>query len=96
MIAKLLGSLEPQEFEELVASFIERSEPDTMSFAAFDQAVQRLAEEAVAETIEVTGMIKEGSIVFDATESAPIIAQGNQILIGGLRLIVRLRPAEAA
>lgn len=96
MTSKLLGSLELQEFEELVASFIERSEPDTMSFDAFDQVIQRMAEEAVAETIEVTGMIKEGSIVFDATKSAPITAQGNEILIGGLRLIVRLRPAEAA
>lgn len=96
MTGKLLGSLEPQEFEDLVASFIDRSEPDTMSFAAFDQAIQRLAEEAVAETIEVTGTIQEGAIVFDATETAPIVAQGNQILIGGLRLIVRLRPAEAA
>lgn len=96
MTGKLLGSLEAQEFEELVAAFIERSEPDTMSFAAFDHAIERLAEEAIAETIEVTGMIKEGSIVFDAPESAPIVAQGNQILIGGLRLIVRLRQAEAA
>lgn len=96
MTGKLLGSLKPEEFEELIESFIERPEPDTMSFEAFDQAVQRLAEEAVAETIEVTGMIEEGMIVFDALEAAPITAQGNEILIGGLRLVVRLRQAEAA
>jgi hypothetical protein len=59
VISKLLGTLEPQAFDELIASFIERSESDAMSFAAFDQAIKRLAEEAVAETIEVTGMIKE-------------------------------------
>lgn len=96
MTDKLLGSLEPKEFEKLIESFVERSEPDTMSFTAFDQAVQRLAEDAIAETIEVTGTIKEGAIVFDASDAAPIVAQGNEILIGGLRLVVHLRQAEAA
>jgi hypothetical protein len=96
MTDKRLGSLEPEAFEELIESFIERSEPDTMSFEAFDQSIQRLAAEAVAETIEVTGMIEEGSIVFDSLDSAPITAQGNEILIGGLRLVVRLRQPEAA
>ena len=96
MTDKQLGSLEPEEFERLIESFVERSEPDTMSFTAFDQAIQRLAEAAIAETIEVTGTIKEGEIVFDASEAAPIVAQGNEILIGGLRLVVHLRQAEAA
>ncbi|MEZ4870219.1 MAG: hypothetical protein R3C14_53310 [Caldilineaceae bacterium] len=96
MSEKLLGSLDSQEFADLIESFIEQVEPNTLSFTAFDQAVQRLAEEAVAETIELTGVIEDGAIVFDTPNAAPIVAQGNEVLIGGLRLVVRLRSAEAA
>jgi len=93
MADKILGTLEAAEFDDLLSAFIERTEPDTMSFAAFDQAVHRLAEEAIAETIELTGVIDGGEIVFDATETAPVITQGNEVLVGGLRLVVRLRQA---
>jgi hypothetical protein len=96
MNEKLLGTLEPDEFDDLINAFINRSEPDTMSFAAFDQAVGRLAQEAIVETIELTGTVQDNAIVFDSAGVAPVAAQGNQIFVGGLRLVVRLRQPEAA
>ena len=91
MADKILGTLEASEFDELITSFIDRAEPDTMSFEAFDQAVHRLAEEAIIETIELTGVIEENAIIFDAADASPVITQGNEVLVGGLRLVVRLR-----
>jgi len=67
-----------------------------MSFQALDQAVQRLAREAVAETIELTGVVQGDVIVFDSPGAAPVIAHGNEIVIGGLRLVVKLRQADSA
>jgi len=43
---KLLGALDPEEFNGLVEAYIDRVEPDTMSFEAFDHAVRRLAQES--------------------------------------------------
>ena len=51
-------TLEPEELDELVETYIDRAEPDTMSFEAFDQAIHRLAQEAVAETVELTGQVE--------------------------------------
>ncbi|MGA9349161.1 MAG: SEC-C metal-binding domain-containing protein [Anaerolineae bacterium] len=42
MTEKLLGALEPEEFDDLVEAYIDRSETDTMSFEAFDQATRSL------------------------------------------------------
>ena len=96
MNEKMLETLEPQEFDDLVNAFIDRSEPNTMSFAAFDQATSRLAQEAITETIELTGSVRDNSIVFDAAGVAPVAAYGNQIFVGGLLLVVRLRQPAAA
>ena len=94
MTEKLLGALEPEEFDHLVETYINRAEPDAMSFEAFDQAVHRLAQEAVTETVELTGVVQGDTIIFDSPETAPVIAQGNEIMIGGLRLVVRLRKPQ--
>ena len=94
MKQKILDTLESEEFDALIAAYIERSEPDTLSFEAFDQAAQRLAQEAVAETIELTGVVEGGAIVFDALKTAPVLAHGNEVVIGGLRLVVKLRPTQ--
>ena len=94
MTEKLLGSLSTEEFSELVEAYIERSEPDTMSFEAFDEAAHRLAEEAITETIEVTGVVQGDTILFDPPKTAPVIAHGNELLIGGLRLVIKIRQPE--
>ncbi len=96
MNRKILDTLEPEEFDALIETYVERSEPDALSFEALDQAARRLAQEAVAETIELTGVVEEGAIVFDPPTSAPVLARGNVVVIGGLRLVVKLRPAPPA
>lgn len=96
MADKIFGTLDTEEFDSLIDAFIDRPVPDTLSFAAFEQATNQLAEQAILETIEVTGIIDGDEIQFDATETAPVITHGNEVLIGGLRLIVRLRQREAA
>lgn len=95
MNEKILDTLEPTEFDALIESYAARSEPDALSFAAFDQMAQRLAQEAVAETIQLTGVVEKGAFVFDSPQAAPVIAHGNEVFIGGLRLVVKLRPNRA-
>jgi hypothetical protein len=90
MTQEPLDVLEPTEFDALIGSYAARSEPDTLSFEAFDRAAHRLAQEAVAETIELTGVVEKGAIVFDPPKAAPVVARGNEVVIGGLRLVVKL------
>ena len=94
MTQKILDTLEPEQFDALIETFVARSEPDTLSFEAFDQAARRLTQEAVAETIELTGVVEEGAFVFDPLKAAPVVAHGNAVVIGGLRLVVKIRPAR--
>lgn len=96
MKRKILDTLEPEEFDALIEAYVERSEPDALSFEALDQAARRFAQDAVAETIELTGVVEEGAIVFDPPESVPVLARGNEVVIGDLRLVVKLRPAPPA
>jgi len=53
MTQGLSDNLEPTEFDALIEDYAARSEPDTLSFEAFDQATHQLVQEAVAETIEL-------------------------------------------
>ena len=94
MKQKILDSLDPEEFDTLIQGYIERSEPEMLSFDAFDQAARRLSQEVVAETIELTGVVEAGAIVFDPLKTAPVLASGNEVVIGGLRLVVKLRPNQ--
>jgi hypothetical protein len=55
MNEKLLDSLTPRKFDDLVETFVERSEPDTISFEAFGQAVERL-ERMAREVRPVSGV----------------------------------------
>lgn len=89
----ILNTLEAEEFDALIEAYADRAEPDALSFEALDQATRRLAQEAVAETIELTGVVEGGAIVFDPPKSAPVLTRGNEVVIGGLRLVVKLRPA---
>ena len=65
MTQKILDTLKPEEFDALIETFVERPEPDILSFEAFDQAARRLTQEAVVETVELTGVVEGGAIVFD-------------------------------
>ena len=94
MSEELLGALEADEFADLIESFIVQSEPDTMSFEAFDQGAQRLGQQAIAETIEVTGIVQGGKIAFESSEPTLVSVHDNELWIGGLRLVVTLRQPD--
>ena len=89
-------TLGPTEPDDLVEAYIDRAEPDTMSSEAFSRAVHRLTQEAVTETIELTGVVQGDASVFDSPNTALVMAHGNEIVIGGLRLVSRLRQPETA
>ena len=96
MTSNLNGALNADEFTRLLDAYIERSEPDTMSFEAFDEASQQIAHSAVTETIEVTAVVQGDALHFDAAEMTPVIVHDNEVLVGGLRLVFRMRQAEPA
>lgn len=95
MSDQLLGALDANEFTELIEGFIAHSEPDAMSFDAFDQAAQRLAQQAITETIEVTGFVRGDQISFESAEPTLVSVHENELWIGGLRLVVKLRQPDA-
>jgi hypothetical protein len=49
MTPALPDTLGPTEFNALIESHAARSEPDTLSFEAFDQAARRLIRESIDE-----------------------------------------------
>ncbi len=94
MTNELLGTLDADTFDELIESYITQSESDMMSFEAFKQGAQRLAQQAITETIEVTGVVKDNKIVFESSEPTLVTVHDNELWIGGLRLVIKLRQPD--
>jgi len=90
-----LDGIEVAEFNQLVNQFIEREDPNAISFEALDEAVRRQLDEVTTAHVELTGTVRGGQITFDSPTSAPIIVRGNELIIGGLRLVVNLRQETA-
>jgi hypothetical protein len=88
---KVLDGLEAEEFDRLMEQFIDREDPNAMSLEALDQAARLQLAEVTAAQIELTGTIRDGQITFEQPSDAPILVHGNELVIGGLHLIVRLR-----
>jgi hypothetical protein len=92
-MSKVLDGIEATEFDQLMEQFIERKDPDAMSAESLDQAMRQQLEQVTTTRVELTGTIREGQIAFDPPADAPIIVYGNELVIGGLRLVVNLRPS---
>ncbi len=90
-MSKVLDGIEAAEFNQLVNQFIEREDPNAISFEALDEAARQQLDEVTTAHVELTGTIRDGQITFDPPADAPIIVHGNELLIGGLRLVVNLR-----
>jgi len=88
---KVLDGLEAEEFDRLMEQYIDREDPDAMSFEALDEVARLQLAEVVTSQVEITGTIRGGQIVFEQPSDAPILAHGNQLVIGGLHLVVNLR-----
>ena len=93
---KVLDGLEVEEFDRLMEEFIDREDPNAMSFEALDQAARLQLAEATATQVELSGTIRDGQITFEQPGDAPILVYGNELVIGGLHLVVNLREEMAA
>jgi len=101
---KVLDGIEVSEFEQLIEQFIESEDPYAMSFEALDEAIHEQLDmpfddftsqqvnDLAALKVELTGMVRDGQIIFERPMNAPILVHGNELVIGGLHLIVNLRP----
>jgi len=83
--------LSAEEFAHLMNKFIDREDPDAISATALDEAAHEQLAQMGRMRITLTGCIRDGQIVFDPTANAPIMANGNEVIIGGLHLVVDLR-----
>lgn len=92
-MSNILDGIEAAEFDQLMEQFIEREDPNAMSVEALDEAMRQQLEQITTTRVELTGTIREGQIAFDPPADAPIIVYGNELVIGGLRLVVNLRPS---
>lgn len=92
---KVLDDLEVEEFDRLMEQYIDREDPDAMSFEALDRAARLQLAEVTTSQVELTGTIRGGQIDFEQPSDAPILVRGNELVIGGLHLVVRLREENA-
>ena len=94
-IGKVLDGIEAAEFDRLVNQFIERKDPNAISFQALDEAARERLDEVTTTRVELTGTVRDDQITFDPPSDAPILVRGNELVIGGLHLVVKLRRETA-
>ncbi|MFQ5813434.1 MAG: hypothetical protein ACE5I2_09655 [Anaerolineae bacterium] len=92
---KVLGGLTIENFDELIEGYIEHGGPDAVSFTAFGEILADLEAESVQETVELTGVVRGDTIVFDQPR-VPITVKDNEIFLRGTKLIIKLREAQPA
>lgn len=80
-----------EEFAHLMNEFIDREDPDAISATALDEAAHEQLAQMGRMRIVLTGQIKNGQIIFDPMANAPVLTSGNEVIIGGLHLVVDLR-----
>ena len=83
--------LTAEAFAHLMNQYIEQEDPDALSLTALDEAVHAVLAQMARTRIVLTGRIHDGQIIFDPTVNAPIVTNGNEVIIGGLHLVVDLR-----
>ncbi len=93
---KVLDGIEATEFDRLVNQFVKREDPNAISFQALDEAARERLGEVTTTRVELTGTIRDDQITFDPPPDAPILVRGNELVIGGLHLVVNLRREAAS
>lgn len=81
-----LNELAASEFQELMDGLLSE-DFDKVTPTEFFGAVAAL-DEAEVETIELTGRVKDGELVFE--QPAPLPVAGSEILVANKRIIIRL------
>jgi hypothetical protein len=100
MSDKLLEEMVPEEFEEMLETFISREE-DEVEVSAFFEAWARIEAErrASAERIYLRGEIVGDRLIFAVPEgqSTGLQVRGNEIVLeDGRRIVLELKPEELA
>lgn len=91
----ILDGIGVDEFNQLIQQFIAREDPNAISLDALDEAAREQLAEISTTHVELTGSVQNGRIVFDPSPDAPILTHGNELIIGGLHVVVNLREAVA-
>lgn len=94
MTEKLLTEMSYDEFQTLIDEYIDRSSPQTGEMPAstfFELLFERLTART-QQTIEVIVRIVDRGLVLSLPEqeSSPVQVQGNEIVVGNQRIVVRL------
>ena len=93
--APILDGISVDEFNQLIQQFIAHEDPNAISLDALDEAMRQQLAEMSTTHIELTGSVQDGRIVFDPSPDAPILTHGNELIIGGLHVVVHLRETVA-
>ncbi|MFZ4662218.1 MAG: hypothetical protein ACOYNY_34735 [Caldilineaceae bacterium] len=65
------------------------------SAQAVDKAKWQQWTAVTTTRVEVTGRIQEGRIILDTPPNGPILVSENELIIGGLHLVINLREEQA-
>ena len=88
---KPIDEMSEQEFDALPDNLAE-AEFDKLTPSAFMEALWALKAKQAEEVIEVTAEVRGDELCFEPTAALPV--RGNEILLAGKRVVVRLkRPA---
>lgn len=91
---QIFDGVSADEFEASINQFIHREDPDALSLQALDEAARQQLAAVTTTRVEVTGRIQEGRIIFDTLTDAPILTHENELIIGGLHVVIQLREAR--
>ena len=91
-----IGKIEPERFEEIMFSFIERGF-EKMPADTFFEALALLEEQEQEEVIEVEGEIVDDKLFLSVptTTVAPIRAEDNIIFLDKRRIVVQLKSSPS-
>lgn len=92
----IFDTVNAEEFEAVVNQFIHREDPDALSLQALDEVARQQWAEVTTTRIEVTGRIHEGRLIFDPPPDAPILTYENELIIGGLHVVINLREEQTS
>jgi hypothetical protein len=95
MAEKRMTEMSYKEMQELMNGFIDRSSSqyDEMPATSFFELLFEQMAQRTAETVEIEGEVVEGHLVLNLPpgKETAVHVQGNEILIGDRRIVVKLR-----
>jgi len=94
MMSKQLTEMGYTEFQELIENYIARSaqEDDAVPASTFLELLFTALSRRVQNIVRIEGQVINDELIFlPPKEETPLQVQGNQILLGNLRVVVTLK-----